>query len=89
MNSEDLIIDKDCRKGSALLFGVPARRPAGLSESLLERSAACPRERLKCPPSVLRRIDKEADDGLFAKRLGSLQPVQTLNEYEARPVSPY
>jgi hypothetical protein len=38
---------------------------------------------------VLRRIDKEADDGLFAKRLGSLQPVQTLNEYEARAVRPY
>jgi hypothetical protein len=26
-------------------------------------------------PSVLRRIDKETDDGLFAKRLGSFQPV--------------
>jgi hypothetical protein len=40
-------------------------------------------------PSVLWRIDKDADDGLFAKRLGSLQPVQTLNEYEARAVRPY
>jgi hypothetical protein len=39
--------------------------------------------------SVLRRINKEADDGLFAKRLGRLQPVQALNEYEARAVSPY
>jgi hypothetical protein len=39
--------------------------------------------------SVLWRIDKEADDGLFAKRLSGLQPVQTLNEYEARAVHPY
>jgi hypothetical protein len=38
---------------------------------------------------VLRRIDKEANDGFFAERLGSLQPVQTLNEYEAHAVSPY
>ena len=29
---------------------------------------------------VLPRIDKEGDDGLFAKRLGGLQPVQTLNK---------
>ena len=36
--------------------------------------------------SVLPRIDKERDDGLFAKRLGGLQPVQTLDEYEARAV---
>ena len=35
---------------------------------------------------VLPRIDKEGDDGLFAKRLGGLQPVQTLNKYEARAV---
>jgi hypothetical protein len=33
-------------------------------------------------PSVLPRIHKEGDDGSFAKRLGGLQPVQTLNEYE-------
>jgi hypothetical protein len=39
--------------------------------------------------SVLPRIYKEGDDGLFAKRLGSLQPVQALNEYEARAVRPY
>ena len=37
---------------------------------------------------MLPRIDKERDDGLFAKRLGGLQPMQTLNEYEARPVRP-
>jgi hypothetical protein len=39
--------------------------------------------------SVLPRIDKEADDGRFAKRLSGLQPVQTLNEYEAGAVHPY
>ena len=33
---------------------------------------------------VLPRIDKEGDGGLFAKRLGGLQPVQTLNKYDAR-----
>jgi hypothetical protein len=36
--------------------------------------------------SVLPRIDKEGDDGLFAKRLGGLQPVQTFDEHEARAV---
>ena len=49
-----------------------------------------PRERgrpVRC--SVLPRIDKEADNGLFTKRLGGLQPVQTLNEYKALPVRPY
>ena len=39
--------------------------------------------------SMLPRIDKKRDDGLFAKRLGGLQPVQTLNEYEARAVRSY
>ena len=34
-------------------------------------------------------IDKEGDDGLFAKRLGGLQPVQTFDEHEARAVWPY
>jgi len=38
---------------------------------------------------MLPRIDKKRDDGLFAKRLGGLQPVQTLNQYEARAVRPY
>jgi hypothetical protein len=46
--------------------------------------------RMKAPSqSVLPRIDKEADDGRFAKRLSGLQPVQTLNEYEAGAVHPY
>ena len=46
--------------------------------------------RIKAPSqSVLPRIDKEADDGRFAKRLSGLQPVQTLNEYEAGAVHPY
>ena len=31
------------------------------------------------------RFDKEAHDGLLAERLGSLKPVQGLNEYEACP----
>ena len=39
--------------------------------------------------SVLPRIYKERDDGLFAKRLCGLQPVQTLNEYQARAVPSY
>src|SRR6476660_9205255 len=39
--------------------------------------------------SVLPRIHKEGVDGLFAKRLSGLQPVQTLNEYEARAVRSY
>jgi hypothetical protein len=38
---------------------------------------------------MLPRIDKKRDDGLFAKRLGGLQPVQTLNKYEAGAVRPY
>jgi hypothetical protein len=38
---------------------------------------------------VLPRIHKEGDDDLFAKRLGGLQPVQTLNEYQARAVPSY
>jgi hypothetical protein len=37
---------------------------------------------------VFPRIDKEGDDGLFAKRFGGLEPVQTLNKYEARAVGP-
>ena len=56
-------------------------------------SAVCARLlelRMKAPSqSVLPRIDKEADDGRFAKRLSGLQPVQTLNEYEAGAVHPY
>jgi hypothetical protein len=39
--------------------------------------------------SMLPRIDKEGDDGLLAKRLGGLQPVQTFDEHEARAVWPY
>jgi hypothetical protein len=38
---------------------------------------------------VLPRIDKKRNDGLFAKSFGGLQPVQTLNKYEARAVWPY
>ena len=42
--------------------------------------------RMKAPSqSMLPRIDKEADDGRFAKRLSGLQPVQTLND--CRPLS--
>ena len=37
---------------------------------------------------MLPRIHKEGDDGFFAERLGGLQPVQTLNKYEARAVRP-
>ena len=51
--------------------------------------AACPRERRAPGHSVLPRIDKECDDGFFAKRLGGLQPVQTLNKHETRAVRPY
>jgi hypothetical protein len=35
------------------------------------------------------RIDKEGDDGLFAKRFGGPQPVQTLYKYKARAIRPY
>ena len=45
---------------------------------------------MKAPSrSVLPRIDKEADDGLFPERLGGLEAIQTLNEYEAGAVHPY
>ena len=37
----------------------------------------------------LRCIDKECGDSLFAKSFGGLQPVQTLNKYEARAVRPH
>ena len=36
-------------------------------------------QRLRPRHSMLPRIDKKRDDGLFPKRLGGLQPVQTLN----------
>ena len=39
--------------------------------------------------SVLPCIDKERDNGLFAKSFGCLQPVQTFDKYEARAVRPY
>ena len=56
-------------------------------------AAMCPRLldlRMNAPSqSVLPRIDKEADDRRFAERLSGLQPVQTLNEYEAGAVHPY
>jgi hypothetical protein len=38
---------------------------------------------------VLSRIDKEGGDSLFAERFGGLEPVQTLNKYEAGAVRPY
>jgi hypothetical protein len=38
---------------------------------------------------VLRRIYKEGNDGLFAKRFGRLQPMQTLYKYKARAIHPY
>ena len=34
-------------------------------------------------------IDKEGDNGLFAKRFGRLQPMQTLYKYKARAIHPY
>src|SRR5208282_4794868 len=40
-------------------------------------------------PSVLARVDAKADDGLLAERLGGLQPVQPLDQHEARAVRPY
>ena len=39
--------------------------------------------------SVLPCIDKERDNGLFAKRFGGFQAVQTLNKHEARAIRPY
>src|SRR6202007_2663464 len=38
--------------------------------------------------SVLPCIDKERDNGGFAKSFGGFQPVQTLNKHEARTVRP-
>jgi len=38
---------------------------------------------------VLPCIDKERNNGLFAKRFGGFQAVQTLNKHEARAISPY
>jgi len=40
-------------------------------------------------PSVLARVDTKADDGFLAERLGGLQPVQPLDQHEARAVRPY
>ncbi len=37
---------------------------------------------------MLPRIDKERDNGLFAKSFGCFQPVQTLDKYEAPAVRP-
>ncbi len=38
---------------------------------------------------MLSRIDKEGDYGLFAKRFGSLQSVQTFYKYKAHSIRPY
>ena len=38
---------------------------------------------------MLTRVDAEPDNGFLAKRLGSLQPVQTLDQYKARPIGPH
>jgi hypothetical protein len=38
---------------------------------------------------VLPCIDKERDNGLFAKSFGGFQPVQTFDKYETRAVRPY
>ena len=35
-------------------------------------------------PPVFPCIDKERDNGLFAKSFGCFQPVQTFDKYEAR-----
>jgi hypothetical protein len=37
---------------------------------------------------MLPRIDKKRDNGLFAKRLGGLQPMQTLNLVRSAPRPP-
>jgi len=36
---------------------------------------------------MLPRVDAEADDRLFAQRLGGFQPVQTFDQNEARAIS--
>ena len=38
---------------------------------------------------MLWRINKEGGDSRFPERFGGLQPVQTLNKYEARAVGSY
>ena len=65
------------------LNGGSQRQPPGLSR-LVHESEMKALGRLMLP-----RIDKEGDDGFFAKRLGGLQLVQTLNKHEARAVRPY
>jgi hypothetical protein len=62
-------------------------RPFGAAAAMCARLRDL---RMNAPSqSVLPRIDKEPDDGRFAKRLSGLQPVQTLNEYEAGAVHSY
>ena len=41
------------------------------------------------PASVFPRVDKEADDSLFAERLGGFQPMQALDKHETSTVRPY
>jgi len=38
---------------------------------------------------MLARIDAESNNGLLAKRLGSLQSVQTLDQHKARSIGPH
>jgi len=75
------ILDPTLGGGSLADIYVPIKRRATRLECGLSATAT-----LGC--SVLPRIHKEGDDGFFAKRLGGLQPVQTLNKYEARAVHP-
>ena len=42
-----------------------------------------------CHALVLPRLDQEAGDGFLAERLGSLQAVKALDEYETRSVGPH
>ena len=39
--------------------------------------------------SMLSRRDAESNNGLLAKRLGSFQPVQTLDQHKARSIGPH
>src|SRR5260221_9745875 len=54
-----------------------------------ERSRKPERTVGRADRSGLPRVDAEADDGLLAQRLCSLQPMQALNQHETGAVRPH
>jgi hypothetical protein len=68
-----------CRRGTPLARMRAGRAP--LDPTNVHVGSSEPSEATPARPrhSMLPRIDKKRDDRLFAKRLGGLQPVETLN----------